>query len=841
MIPLRGVEEPLALSLAASPEVTVKFHSELARSIGERDLLTPLQVSSSLLAIQAISSEPYSFFLGHGPGVGKTRILAAIARHVSLSDERRSILWLVPNMLLCKQTLKEAQLLGLLACQPNFRVASYAQIREQRPPPENGFLLILDEAHTLRGCTRTNNLIGHLQNAFQCVVYSTATSASQVSHLGYMQRLKIWGRDTPFTDFSDFTRAMKRWGPAASEMLALDLKQRGLYVCSRLPAQDLRALEITPSMELTALFDRMCTLWGQASHCSSLDLRGFMKRLVTSIKCRSLIPRWKEDLHAGYAVVIILQGTGAASEHESLLKTMCRRNGVVCPDKFLFDAIQEVQCGLAPVAVAEVTGRPVAKRQISETQKVCGNAKEVALFQCGERRVLCLTAAGALGLNLVSPLPTRVYVLEASWTPEVLSQQLGRCNRLTSPHPPECFSVSMKTFVEKRVEIVLSGRAQTMSALTCADRSFETFSFLTWSKKLVRLVCLELTTRFLAETLPEDDLKDILRRRRELNCLCKKRYSTLSCLDLSQELLVGGAPNHALLELILQSNPYLCEKLYPTWVEEGVDLLSREDRSKAYTTILCLQRKHLPTSIINIVLKFAIPSPWSARDLLDHSPQGADLLESNLEQFFNAAALLPMEHQRRLYQACEESFQLLGEKPHPMKTVVEYCCGRKEPPLGFSVCVRTEVVSDATRKVYVVFQNEVARCASPRLFQTSSGHIVHACQAPSSAWGYPGRPPLERSNLSGRNPPTLRDVLPRSALNKFRDLETKNILRRQGHATTISHELLLRVKSPLQHWDASLELVLAVPGSSTQGSFVGLLMSTDKVSARDLPSVYEDI
>jgi hypothetical protein len=812
------------LALASAPGISHTLDPELFQCIEAQALLTDHQLQSSLQALQALSMPPHSFFLGHGPGVGKTRILATVARHLQKTREGL-ILWLVPNVVLCKQARKEAALFSLVPS-ALFRIESYTQIREEKLHPAGGQLLILDEAHVLKGSLGARDVVDRLQTRFEAVLYSTATAASQASHLGYMQRLGLWGLGTSFASFPAFCQAIRRWGPSASEMLAVDLKQRGLYVCSRLPSVELKELEVSPSRDLVGLFDEMCLRWRRARHCSSVDLRSFMKRFVTSIKCRCMAPRWKQDLADGFSVVVVLQGTGSSCEDpdSSLLREMCRRNGIDVPsDRFPSDALDEIQRGLAPLAVAELTGRPVSRRQATG-EDASGNSVELARFLRGERRVLCLSAAGALGLNLTSPHDIRVYLLEVPWTPETLAQQLGRCNRITSRGVPECFTVSMKTFVEKRVEAVLSGRAQTLSALSCADRSSENFSLLVWNKKLLRLVYLELATRFLSERLPAEELKEVLRDVHEGHSLLSKKYSLMPHLDLSEELAVETSPSQQkrILELLLKQNPFLAKLAWPSWSVAEKKFLRGDEQQRAFAALMCLQMKKIPSSISNYILELAYPDRWSMTDFFESIPLGRQVLRSDLPHFFNSAALLPLEHQQRLYKACENCHELLGEKQPSIKTVLEYCCSKKEPPPGFSFEMKTEILSDSERRVIVSFRNEVAPCKAPRLFLTSSGHVVHIEDGTEDRWQYPGRDPLERRDRV----PKLRDHVSRASLRRFRELEAKHIHQRSSIANNLSQKLTLRVKTPLMHWDRSLGVVLAVPESEQHGRFVGLLMAS---------------
>ena len=47
--------------------------------------------------------------------------------------------------------------------------------------------------------------------------------------MAYMVRLGLWGPGTAFHDFPAFHKAIKDGGVGAMELVALDMKRRGLY------------------------------------------------------------------------------------------------------------------------------------------------------------------------------------------------------------------------------------------------------------------------------------------------------------------------------------------------------------------------------------------------------------------------------------------------------------------------------------------------------------------------------------------------------------------------------------------------------------------------------------
>ena len=68
-----------------------------------------------------------------------------------------------------------------------------------------------------------------------------APGASEPRNLGYMERLGLWGEGTPsFASFADFLEAVGGRGVGALELVAMDMKARGMFVCRTLSFQGAR-------------------------------------------------------------------------------------------------------------------------------------------------------------------------------------------------------------------------------------------------------------------------------------------------------------------------------------------------------------------------------------------------------------------------------------------------------------------------------------------------------------------------------------------------------------------------------------------------------------------------
>ncbi len=62
------------------------------------------------------------------------------------------------------------------------------------------------------------------------VVYCSATGATELADLAYMERLGLWGPNAEHPDFGAFADALGARGVCGLEMLAIEMKAAGAYV-----------------------------------------------------------------------------------------------------------------------------------------------------------------------------------------------------------------------------------------------------------------------------------------------------------------------------------------------------------------------------------------------------------------------------------------------------------------------------------------------------------------------------------------------------------------------------------------------------------------------------------
>ncbi|XP_063244312.1 protein strawberry notch-like isoform X2 [Bacillus rossius redtenbacheri] len=214
-------------------------------------------------------------------------------------------------------------------------------------------VVVFDECHRAKNLcpfgsskpTKTGLTVVELQNKLPKarVVYASATGASEPRNMAYMTRLGIWGEGTPFPDFNDFITAVEKRGVGAMEIVAMDMKLRGMYIARQLSfhgvgfkieevplAEDFIKVydtsvklwvdamqKFTEAAELIDAENRMKkTMWGQfwSSH------QRFFKYLCIAAKVNHAVVTAREAVKCGKCVVIGLQSTGEARTLEQLEK-----------------------------------------------------------------------------------------------------------------------------------------------------------------------------------------------------------------------------------------------------------------------------------------------------------------------------------------------------------------------------------------------------------------------------------------------------------------------------------------------------------------------------------------
>ena len=170
------------------------------------------------------------------------------------------------------------------------------------------------------------------------VVYVSATGASELRHLAYMTRLGLWGKGTPFEDTLAFKNAIGNRGVGAMELVAMDMKAKGLCLARTLSYEkagfSIDYCELS-SVEVT-MYNNCCDLWARIRQCFDDEIRvagagkhekgrqvlnalywgchlRFFKELCMCVKVDHLVRLAKKAVDKKYMCVVIgLQSTGEA-------------------------------------------------------------------------------------------------------------------------------------------------------------------------------------------------------------------------------------------------------------------------------------------------------------------------------------------------------------------------------------------------------------------------------------------------------------------------------------------------------------------------------------------------
>ena len=138
--------------------------------------------------------------------------------------------------------------------------------------------IIFDECHKAKNLcpsgagkpTKTGQTVLELQNKLPKarVVYASATGASEPKHMAYMVRLGIWGPGSPFRDFTDFLGAVEKRGVGAMEIVAMDMKLRGMYIARQLSFQGVtfKIDEVELSDPMRDIYNKSVDLWVEMLH-----------------------------------------------------------------------------------------------------------------------------------------------------------------------------------------------------------------------------------------------------------------------------------------------------------------------------------------------------------------------------------------------------------------------------------------------------------------------------------------------------------------------------------------------------------------------------------------------
>jgi hypothetical protein len=409
------VVETASLSSVEPSDISYKL--SIPQECIERGLLSALQLEAITYTCQAHEhmlqdGSRAGFLVGDGAGVGKGRTIAGIIYENYLKGRKRA-LWISVSNDLKYDAQRDLKDIGASKIQVHalnkFKYAKInsaangnvkkgvvfstysAMIGESNNRDAGKYksrlkqllqwcgenfdgVIVFDECHKAKNLcptgsskpTKTGLTALELQNKLPKarVVYASATGASEPRNMAYMVRLGIWGMGTPFRTFNDFITAVERRGVGAMELVAMDMKLRGIYIARQLSFQGVAfkieevqltkdfqkmyddAVEMwvdamnkfTEAAELVSAESRMKkTMWGQfwSSH------QRFFKYLCIASKVQHAVTVAREAIKYGKCVVIGLQSTGEARTLEQLEKDEGELSDFVSTAKGVFTSLIE--------------------------------------------------------------------------------------------------------------------------------------------------------------------------------------------------------------------------------------------------------------------------------------------------------------------------------------------------------------------------------------------------------------------------------------------------------------------------------------------------------------------
>lgn len=212
-------------------------------------------------------------------------------------------------------------------------------------------IIVFDECHKAKNLvpvgsakpTKTGLAVLELQEKLPNarIVYASATGASEPKNMAYMVRLGLWGPGTPFSDFNEFIQCIEKRGVGAMEIVAMDMKLRGMYMARQLSfsGTTFKIQEIKLNDEYIKMYDDSVKLWVKLKEKfqEALDLvdkdgklrktvwgqfwsshQRFFKYLCMACKVTHVVDIARNAIHSGKCVVIGLQSTGEARTLEQI-------------------------------------------------------------------------------------------------------------------------------------------------------------------------------------------------------------------------------------------------------------------------------------------------------------------------------------------------------------------------------------------------------------------------------------------------------------------------------------------------------------------------------------------
>lgn len=380
-----NIVETRTMATVPLPEITYK--PSLPESVVNDSKLSAVQLEAISIAgqqndIVLPDGSRATALIGDGTGVGKGRIGAGILWD-NWRKGRKRLVWVSEKWDLMQDAIRDLQGIGahdlaktikpfgkISAATPidhegvlfttyalirsedkkgNSRVSQMQQWLKGKDEASGGYILY-DESHNLKNAVAANaQQVSQIGKAVKKMMLETpnlrsvslsATAATDVINLGYLDRLGLWGPGTPFPNgFGEFQAQIASGGMSAMEMVARELKAQGKYLSRTLSYKGVTYSEV--EHELTAdqkeLYRTATKAWAsvvqQAEDTIKNTTNGgnqakarfmslfygaqlrFFNVLLTTLKIPTAVERAKDGLANDKSVVITLVNTNEAAQN----------------------------------------------------------------------------------------------------------------------------------------------------------------------------------------------------------------------------------------------------------------------------------------------------------------------------------------------------------------------------------------------------------------------------------------------------------------------------------------------------------------------------------------------
>ncbi|KAG8043403.1 hypothetical protein GUJ93_ZPchr0458g22439 [Zizania palustris] len=382
------IVETSSLSAVQPPEPTYALN--IMDELDETKALSCLQIETLVYACQRHlyhlpTGDRAGFFIGDGAGVGKGRTIAGLIWE-NWQQGRHKAVWVSIGSDLKYDARRDLDDVGAKCVQVHpLNKLPYSKLDSKAIGIKNGVifvtyssliassergrsrlqqlvqwcgqefdgLLVFDECHKAKNLipdagslpTRTGKTVLEIQEKLPeaRVVYCSATGASEPRNLGYMVRLGLWGDGTSFKNFPQFLGSLEKGGVGALELVAMDMKARGMYVCRTLSYKgvDFDIVEAPLEERMMNMYRKAAEFWavfrlellsagelfaeekGTSSQIWRLywaSHQRFFRHMCMSAKVPAVVRLAKEALTENKCVVVGLQSTGEARTEEAVTK-----------------------------------------------------------------------------------------------------------------------------------------------------------------------------------------------------------------------------------------------------------------------------------------------------------------------------------------------------------------------------------------------------------------------------------------------------------------------------------------------------------------------------------------